>query len=363
MKVVHVTPTYFDDSSLIGGGERYVTELASRMADRVETTLVSFSKERKSYRRGNLQIEVYPVQHFIRGSRLNPFSLRYLNAVRRADIVHCHQIYTLISDLACLLASWLRKPAFVTDHGGGGDFFLSSKLPVFNGYCHVAAQSQFGITVLPDALKPKAILLKGGIDTQRFCPDPTLPKENIILCVARILPHKGTNYLIDAFRQLNRSDYTLQIIGRVYHEAFYDRLKQQAEGLQVEFVHDADDDRVLQAYRTAKVNVLASVHTDCYGSYTPVPELMGFTLLEAQACGTPVICTDAGAMSEFVDAGRTGQIAAQNSGESLAAALDKILSLSPEAYAQVQNNCLDWVKPLAWERIVQQLLELYARSL
>lgn len=42
MKVVHITPTYFDDSSIIGGGERYPMELASLMADVVDTTLVSF---------------------------------------------------------------------------------------------------------------------------------------------------------------------------------------------------------------------------------------------------------------------------------------------------------------------------------
>ena len=59
MKVVHVTPTYFDDASLIGGGERYVTELALKMAQVVDTTLVSFSNERKSYIQDNLKIENY----------------------------------------------------------------------------------------------------------------------------------------------------------------------------------------------------------------------------------------------------------------------------------------------------------------
>jgi hypothetical protein len=42
MKVVHITPTYFDESSIIGGGERYPTELASWMSKVVDTTLVSF---------------------------------------------------------------------------------------------------------------------------------------------------------------------------------------------------------------------------------------------------------------------------------------------------------------------------------
>ena len=43
MRVVHITPTYFADSSIIGGGERYVSELSAWMARRVPTTLVTFS--------------------------------------------------------------------------------------------------------------------------------------------------------------------------------------------------------------------------------------------------------------------------------------------------------------------------------
>lgn len=42
-----------------------------------------------------------------------------------------------------------------------------------------------------------------------------------------------------------------------------------------------------------------------------MPELMGFTLLESQASGTPAICTDAGAMAEFIDHERTGLVVAQ----------------------------------------------------
>ncbi|MBW4561271.1 MAG: glycosyltransferase family 4 protein [Mojavia pulchra JT2-VF2] len=359
MKIVHITPTYFDESSIIGGGERYPTELAAWMANFVDTTLVSFSSARRNYHQDALKIETYPVQHLIHGNKINPLSFQYLSSIISADIVHIHHIHTLVSDLGCLLASLLGKRVFVTDYGGGGSLVLNQKLPVFRGYKNAIAYSRFGLDFIPVELQKKSILIKGGIDTDKFCPDAALKKEKNILYVGRILPHKGINYLIDAFRLLNRTDYKLKIVGRVYSEKFYQDLKQQADGLNVEFVHDADDQQLLHEYRTAMVTVLPSVHTSCYGDYTPVPELMGFTLLESQACGTPVICTDAGAMHEFVDNGKTGFVVKQNSGEAIATAIKTIIDMSPSEYTQYQLFCREWIKPLSWSTVVQRHLDIY----
>lgn len=359
MKIVHITPTYFDESSIIGGGERYPTELANSMANFVDTTLVSFSSVRKNFTQGNLRIATYPVKKLIHGNKVNPLSFQYLRSIMNADIVHIHHIHTLVSDLGCLLAGLLGKRVFVTDYGGGGSLVLNRKLPVFRGYKNAIAYSRFGLDFIPVELQKKSVLIKGGIDTDKFCPDATIKKEKNILYIGRILSHKGINYLIDGFRLLNRSDYKLKIIGRVYSEKFYQDLKQQADGLNVEFVHDADDRRLLHEYRTAMVTILPSVHTSCYGDYTPVPELMGFTLLESQACGTPVICTDAGAMHEFVDNGKTGFVVKQNSGEAIATAIKTIIDMSPSEYTQYQVWCREWIQPLSWSAVVRKHLDIY----
>ncbi|WP_448562180.1 glycosyltransferase family 4 protein [Trichothermofontia sp.] len=362
MKVVHITPSYFDNDSIIGGGERYPTELAAWMAKRTPTTLVSFASRRHTYRLSNLQVEIYPVKHFIHKNRLNPVSVRYLTSVISADVVHIHNINTVTSDVACLLGRLLRKKVFVTDYGGGASLVLNHKLPVFEGYRGAIAYSQFGMNFIPEKLRHKATLIKGGIDTDKFCPDSSLPKANKILYVGRLLPHKGVNYLVDAMQLLQETDHRLVIVGRIYHKQFYDNLREQAKNLPIEFIHDADDLRLIYEYRTAKVTVLPSVHKTCYGDYTPLPELMGFTLLESQACGTPVVCTNAGAMHEFVEQGRTGWVVEQNSGEAIAQAICKIVNLSLEEYEQWQARSRQWVSSLNWETVVDQHLMLYARA-
>jgi glycosyltransferase involved in cell wall biosynthesis len=356
MKVVHITPTYFDKSSIIGGGERYPTELALWMSKVVDTTLVSFASQRQSYQQENLKVEIYPVERFIHGNKVNPLTVGYLRSIWGADVIHIHHINTLVSDMACLLASILGKRVVVTDYGGGGSLTLNRRLPVFQVYDKAIAYSQFGLDFLPPALKEKAVLIKGGIDTEKFSANGSTKREKKILYVGRLLPHKGIDYLIAGFRRLNRRDYTLRLIGRVYHQEYYQYLKQLAAGLSVDFVHDADDQRLIEEYRTALVTVLPSVHTSYNGSYTAVPELMGFTLLESQACGTPVICTDAGAMSEFVDNERTGFVVQQNSAEALCCAVKR--SISSEDAVQ-QRYCQEWIGSLNWSTVVSKHLDTY----
>jgi glycosyltransferase involved in cell wall biosynthesis len=365
MKILHITPTYFDDASVIGGGERYPTELARWMSKVAAATFVSYSPSRKSQKLDALSLEVYPVKRFAQDNKVNAFNWQTLGLIPSADVIHIHNLNALGSALNGFAASLLNKPVFVTDYGGGsgiGDL-LNKKLKSAKRYRHAIAYSKFGAERLPPELQAKAEVIKGGIDSDRFCPDPGVEKQHEILYVGRILPHKGINYLVEGFRKLNQPEYRLKIIGRVYHQQFYQDLQKLAEGLNVEFIHDADDQQLLQAYRTAKITVLPSVHTTCYGDYTPVPELMGFTLLESQACGTPAICTDAGAMAEFVEHERTGLVVAQNSPDTMAAALKDIISLSSTEYQIWQERCRTWIEPMNWQSVVDQHLQLYSSEI
>ncbi len=362
MRIALVSPTYFDEGSLIGGGERYPTELGRALARHTPTTLVSFGPQRRSYLLDRLRVEIYPARHFIRGNKLNPLNVAFLRSLWGADVIHIHFTHTFVTDVACLFGAVARKPTFLTGHGGGSDCALSSRIPLYRLCRAGIAQSQFAAQFLPVAKTTAIACIPGGIDTERFCPDPTLPKQQKILYAGRLLPHKGINYLLEGFRLLDRANCHLTILGRVGPPAFFQHLQALAAGLNVSFVTDADDDRLLYEYRTAKVSVLPSVHRDLYDKFTAVPELMGLTLLEAQACGTPVVCTDAGAMAEFVEDRQTGMVVAQNSGDAIAAALRFILDLPSAEYARWQQRCRDRAIAWSWEAVAQQHLALYARG-
>jgi glycosyltransferase involved in cell wall biosynthesis len=76
----------------------------------------------------------------------------------------------------------------------------------------------------------------------------------------------------------------------------------------VDFVLDADDALLRRLYWRAWALVLPSVYRDCFGRAYVAPELMGLTLLEAMACGTPAVSSEVGALPEFVRHRETGYV-------------------------------------------------------
>jgi glycosyltransferase involved in cell wall biosynthesis len=360
MRVLHITPTWFDPSSILGGGERYATELAQQMSVQADTTLISFGPRARREHRGALELRIVRRLTALGGNPVNPLAFAQLAAIARADVVHVHAINTLVSDLACITSALLRRPAVVTDYGGGSGLVLNHRLPVLGRYRAAIAYSRFGLAQLPPPLAARARLIPGGIDCERYHPDPRTAREPLVLFVGRLLPHKGIDVLIEAFDRIKAAGHRLALIGRVHDAEYHAHLRRLAEGRPVEFVHDADDTRVLEAYRRARVLVLPSCHRDWRGNTTAVPELMGFTLLEAQACGTPVICTDAGAMREFVREGESGRVVPERSAQALAAALTEMLTLDERAFARASAAARACAEAYSWPRVVAQHLALYA---
>jgi glycosyltransferase involved in cell wall biosynthesis len=141
-------------------------------------------------------------------------------------------------------------------------------------------------------------VIVGPVDTRYFSPGATaVPRRGpvTVLCVGRVMPHKGVDRIIQALPAGMR----LRVVGKVYHEGYQAALRVMAIGKAVEFIDDAGDDELREYYRSADVLVQASTHLDHFGHYHHKPELMGLTTLEALACGLPVIVSDAGSLPEL----------------------------------------------------------------
>lgn len=359
MKVAVFSPTYFHGNSFIGGAERYVEELSQALSSKAEVTLISFGTKREKHPQESFRKEIYPVWWFWKKNRLNPFNLLSLLEVRKADVVYVHGVSTFMSDLVCLTASLLGKPVFVMDHGGGGNLVLSNKLPVFDHYTGAIAQSTFARNFLPPTLQDRAHIIKGGINLSKFTLKMKESEKKRILFVGRLLPHKGVDQLIRACKLLPSKDWHLVIIGRPYNERYWQDLQKLSEGASIEFVHSADDNRLIEEYQKASVLVLPSTQRDCYGNQSNAPEFMGFVLLEAQACGTPVICSDAGAMVEFIDPEKTGWVVPQSDPPALARTLETAFQLQEKEGARLPHTCREWVKHFSWDRVTDQLLNVF----
>lgn len=172
----------------------------------------------------------------------------------------------------------------------------------------------------------QAQLLPGsGIDLSRFAPapmpDPDAPP--VFLMIARLLRDKGVVEFVEAARQVKarHPKARFQLLGAVGSEnrSAIDRSTLEgwvAEGV-VEYLGTTPD--VRPAIAAASCVVLPS-----YREGAPR------TLIEAAAMARPVIATDVPGCRAVVDDGVSGFLCAVRSAESLSAAMERFLALSPD---------------------------------
>ena len=166
------------------------------------------------------------------------------------------------------------------------------------------------------------------------------PAARLLVYAGRFTPEKKLHLLIDAVRKLGRP-YHLVLIGSGTELPRYP---------QITYVPFKRDQRQL-ARLLASCDML--VHPgDC--------ETFGLIVLEAMACGLPVVGTSGGGVAELVD-DDTGILARPNDVDSLAEAIDAIyardlrqLGLNARAKAANQYD---------WDIVMPQLLQRYGSLL
>ena len=307
-RVVHVVPAFFrKEGGVLGGAERYALELAKAMSERVPTSLFSFGPVAEQHTIGKLDVRIFRTAMHVRSADSNPIAPDYFPKLLNFDVVHCHQLHMLFTSLSSIVCRLTGRKVFASDLGGGA-WDISAYISTerwYHGHLHI---SQYSRKLIDRATDPRHHVIMGGVDAARFSPDASVPRGDGVLFVGRLLPHKGVIDLVEGVDP----DMPLTLIGQPYDARYLADLKTAAEGKSVEFRHGCDDSELVDAYRRAMVVVLPSVYTDRYGGHGLVPELLGQTLLEGMACGTPAICTDVASMPEVVEDGVTGFVVPPN---------------------------------------------------
>lgn len=148
----------------------------------------------------------------------------------------------------------------------------------------------------------ESIILYPPIDTAFFAPDARVPKEDFFLYAGRLVAYKRPDIAVQAAQ---RAGVRLVVAGSGPE---LPRLRRSA-GPEVEFVCEPSNEVLRDLYRRARALVFPGV------------EDFGMVLVEAQACGTPVIAYRHGGALEAVLEGETGSLYADGSVDGLAAAL------------------------------------------
>lgn len=348
---VHITPTLFGDDGRWGGGERFGLELARAQAALRPTALVTFGKPR-SFSLGALQVHVLAPRTHLYGHFLNPLSEQLVPHVRRADVVHVHQVETALSDFALACCKVLGRRAFVTDLGGGAGSFHTrfDRRPVVEAHL---ALSEFAAGFHP-YWQDRTTVIGAGVDLEMFRVDGAVHRQRLAVYVGRLMPYKGADVLIKALPQ----GLPLQLFGRAYDAHYFRHLQDLAVGKDVTFVTDATDAEVVAAYQRARVVVLPSIPVTTAGEPVPKMELFGLVLAEAMACGTPVICSDAGGMREVVLPGRTGFVVPPGDVAALAVALTRVTG-DDAAWQTMSAAAAAHARTLSWPAVAERCFAAY----
>jgi glycosyltransferase involved in cell wall biosynthesis len=357
-RVLHIVPALFGaKGGVFGGAERYALELARHMAEEVPTRLVSFGSEPQRIRIGRLEVRVLPQPWYVRGQRFNPVHAGLIPQIAAAEVVHCHQQHIMASSLAALAGRLSGRAVFVTELGGGGWDFSSYVCTDrwYRGHLHI---SEYSRKVCGHEGRPGAHVILGGVDTDRFRPQPPWSRGDSVLFVGRFLPHKGVNDLVDAVP----ADMPLELIGQPHDERFLRDLQARAAGKRVCFRHDCTDADLVNAYRHALCVVLPSVYRNLYGGETRVPELLGQTLLEGMACGIPAVCTNVASMPEVVDDGVTGFVVPPNDPAALRERLIWLRDHPEDARRMGEAGRRRVLDRFSWPAVARRCLEIYCRN-
>jgi teichuronic acid biosynthesis glycosyltransferase TuaC len=279
------------------------------------------------------------------------------------DLIDAHYYYP-DGVAASLLARWLGKPFVVTARGTDLNLIPQYPLPR-RLILQTAARAQASIGVakaLMDSLQAlgadpaKLHTLRNGVDLERFVPEDRAEARRklglpegvpVLLSVGHLIERKGHHIAVEALPLLPPQT-VLVIAGSGAERA---ALQRRSEALGV-------------ADRVRLVGVVAQTELKWWYSAADVLALCSSregwanVLLEAMACGTPVLATNIWGTPEVVSTPDSGVLMPTRSAEGLAQAWQQLFAALP-ARAAVRRHA----ESFSWDATTQGQLALFRAAL
>ena len=280
------------------------------------------------------------------------------------DIVHAHDPHGVaMAALALSMSTQLAKPPLVAARRV--DFHLRgsslSRWKYRQVDCFICVSEAIRRMLIADGVpEARTVVVNEGIDLERVdaAPPAKLHEElwlphhaPIVGNVAALVPHKGQRHLVEAaalvIRQVPDARFVIAGEGEL-RQSLERQIRDRHLDKHVTLLGFRPD--VLSLHKAFDVFVMSSV-----------TEGLGTSLLDAMACGRPVVATSAGGIPEVVEDGRTGFLVSPRDHEAMAAAIVRLLN-DPALRRQMGEAGLLSVRDrFSVERMVLDTLRVYQR--
>jgi glycosyltransferase involved in cell wall biosynthesis len=322
--------------------------------------------------RWTLRVPFSTIRRFAVSSRLQR-SLRI--RVPHFDIVHIHAIYLYPSLVACALSRRANVPYVISPYGNLDPVTHSHHRLIKNTYLALferrdlngAAAIHFmseGERAAAETFiaTPRSRVINLGLPPEKFLTlppkgtfrtsHPELSSKRLIMYLGRISYSKGLDLLPASLGLVARAqpDAHLLIVGPD-HEGYGKVVRRL-------LMEHGVEDRVTFAGMISereKLSALVDADVFVFPSYT---EGFGIAMLEAMACGTPVVLSDRASLAPELAAARA-VVTTELRSESIAAAIEKLLTNDSEVQQMVGTARELVASRFMWPSVARTFLDLY----
>ncbi len=341
------------ENPLAGGAEEHLHEVFGRLAKRGHevTALVS------GWRGCAPRVQLDGIEIHRAGGRYT-FSVAAPRYFRRHLADHSFDVVVEDLNKVPLFAPyWIDTPlVLLVHHLFGLTAFDAASVPVAAATCllerpvpHVyrgvptvaVSQSTRDDLVRRGFERSVIEVITNGIDVERYAPHEGAPKSGrpTLLFLGRLKKYKRIDLVIEAVARLAERgvDVELRVAGGGEQaEALHDLAGLLGVADRVRFLGHVDEELKLELFRSSWLHVLTSPK-----------EGWGITNLEAAACGTPTIASDAPGLRESVLDGETGLLVAHEDVDALADAVAALVE-DPERREAMGRRARAFAESFSW---------------
>ncbi|HXM38127.1 MAG TPA: glycosyltransferase family 4 protein [Gemmatimonadales bacterium] len=279
---------------------------------------------------------------------------------RRIDLVHVHDVIAPTLGLVASSAAWrLGLPVVATSHTWfqyslAYRFFRPLLQRRLDRVAACIAVSVPVVEAMSRYFRADWEIIPNGVNVEYFHPDGRRPADALtqsprLLFLGRLDPRNGLENVLAAMPQIltHYPSTRLVVVGDGPLRGHYQR-RAAALGAAVQFVGQVDGARP-RYYGDADLYLCPSTKAS-----------FGITLLEAMACGTPMVVSDITGFRELIDGGREAVLVARDDPSAWARAVVQLIG-DPQRRATMAAAGLTKSAGFAWPRIADRVLAVYER--
>lgn len=367
MRVLQIYKDYFPP--VLGGIERHINLLSKGLVNNGFDVNVLVSNDCLKLERSiidGVKVTKAPECGRVVSAPLNPTLPGLIKELSTdSDILHFHLPNP--TAVCALLLSRIDKPIVATYHS---DIIRQARIkkvywPIQKRFLNnidaiiATSPNYINSSKVLRRYKQKCCVIPLGVDTQQYenYPEQQIIKKmkdcngRTVLFVGKLRYYKGLNVLIEAMQHVNGN---LVIVGDgPFRKKYEKEIKVKKVANKIKLVGAIQEHKLQEYFNSCKVFVLPS---------TLRSEAFGIVLTEAMVCGKPVISTELGTGTSFVNLHKkTGLVVPPNDSKKLSQAINYLLDNKKINEQYGKNAQKRIIKEFNLEKMIATTIDIYKK--